>query len=622
MHIFFSGGEPAADRSIARALEAAGHVLQRSPETAEAAVLHWTQGAAGVQAVTTRLPPDAHLLLLSSHAVYPSVRTPVPWRETDHHPADDAGAGATTAAQHARAAERALVLGEGARTRWTILRPSIVEGLDDPTDRSWWLLSRLLDGHPLVLPDDGPNVYRHVHADDLAAAVRLLVGCERAFGQLVNVTGEGLLTPLGHALMMMDGLERRVPVQWVPARMWRSAGLPQPMSEAEQTSLIETSPLLTHLGWSPSPEAPWVAGLARRSSERRAPPPDAAHRALELQVLREAGASDDFDLRPGADAPTTPLPRRWQVMVSPSAPDSVTFHARSTPLPAPVLKVVGVAFDDTVERLLSGDLPARPEPLVPGHAALLELLEPGTAPFAPGARILPLSRTPCADAGCAWCRDGVERFMGVDADGFTASHVTSPPSHLVPVPAGLGEAALLAHPLARLLETFSPLLENLDAPVWILGTSAQAGLAGLLAHDAGKQVVHLDRMPADSLVSPAGHPVQSLFLSWENVRTGVASRPGLCANLSGAREGENLLIDASTPDAKLVTPFGADHPRAVRLAPAARTRVHLEEALLRLERWASFRDLDALVAPRVDPRVALDALLAPAFRLGVVGAAP
>lgn len=618
MHIFYRDGEPAAGRCVARALEAAGHVLQTSPEDAEAAILHWALGASGVQEVVARLPPHAHVLLVSSYAVYPAVRSPVPWKESDLHPTDDAGEGATPAARMARAAERAIVLGAGAR--WTILRPSIVEGPDDPTDRTWWLLSRLLDGHPLVLPDDGPNLYRHLLADDLAAAVRLLVGRQAAFERVVNVTGEGLLTPLGHALMMMDGLERRVPVHWVPASAWRSAGLPQPMSEAEQTALIEVSPLLTELGWSASPEVEWVTALARTLSERPAPQPEVSQRRLELQVYREASASHEFDLKPGDDVPAEPLPRRWQLKVSPSAPDSLCFLEQATPLPSPVLKVVGVGFDDTVERVLSGDLPARPEPLVPGHAALLEMIEPGTAPFSPGTRLIPLACAPCGESDCPWCLDGVERFMGVDADGFAASHVTSPASHLVPVPEELGDAVLLAHPLARLIESFAPLLEKLDAPVWILGTSAEAGLAGLLAHDAGKEVLHLDRMPLEGTVSPAGLHVRSLVACWEGVREGVLPRPGLCANLSGAREGENLLLDASTADARLVTPFGAGHPRVVRLAPAARRRASVEEALARLSRWTSFRDLEVLIAPRVDPRMALDTLLVPPFRLGVVGA--
>lgn len=620
MRILFGGVAPAADHVTAQALHAAGHELATDPTPVDAAIVSWRQGSNGIRKAVESLKPTGHLLLISTHAVYPSTPATAPWTETTFHPADDFAGGATTEARFAREAERTVVVGEGRRTNWTILRPSIVEGPDDPTDRTWWTLSRIMDQGPLILPDDGPRLFRHVLADDLARAVTLLLGEPRAFGRILNVTGEGLLTPLGYALMLMDGLGRRVPVQWVPGASWRDAGLPQPMNESETTSLIEVSPLLAELGWKPQPEVEWVESLARTLSQRPAPKPDEAHRALERRVYQEALTSHAFDVSFN-DENLPPLPKQWKITVSPGAPASLAFEAHFGNLPAPVLKVLGVAFDDTVERLLSGDLPARPEPLVPGQAALLEVLEPGKTPFQPGDRVVPIARMPCETADCPWCQDRVERFMGVDADGFTASHVTAPGSHLVPVPDGLGRAALLAHPLARLIEAFEPLLENSEGPVWILGTTALARLAGLLARDAERHVVHLTCTAEDDSQLVDGLRLESITSAAEKVRDGISLRAGLCANLSAARHGESLLFESSEATAKLLTPFGSaiEPSRVVKLSPGALTRQALEKALTRLERWASFRDLDAMLSATVDPRNALDAFLAPPFELGIVG---
>lgn len=621
MRIFFGGAGPTADPTTVRALHAAGHELSSDGGLVDAALVYWAQGSDGVRKALDVLKSGGHLILCSTHAVYPSVQTNAPWTEAAFHPADDFAAGATHSARLARETERTLVVGEGRDVSWTILRPSIVEGPDDPTDRTWWVLSRIMDGGPLILPDDGPRLFRNVHADDLAKAIKLLIGEPRAFGRIVNVTGDGLLTPLGQALMLMDGLGRRVPVQWVPGDSWRAAGLPQPMSEAESTSFIEASPLLTELGWTPQAEVEWVESLARTLSQRAAPKPDENHRALERQVYREALASDAFDISLHIDEQLTPLPRQWRVRASPGSPGSVSFDTFTTVLPAPILKVVGVAFDDTVERLLSGDLPARAEPIVPGHAALLEVLEPGTTGRKSGDRVVPTSKMPCGSSLCDWCRDGVERFMGVDADGFAASHVTVPASHLVAVPSSLGRIAILAHPLARLLEAFEPLLAQSEGPVWILGTTAEARLAGFLTHDAERQAVHLTCSPTDERENVDTTRLESILIATERVRNGTSTPAGLCANLSGSRHGENLLMESAISAANLLTPFGTnvDASRVEKLPPAARTKEALEEAILRLKRWSSFRDLDVMVSDPVDPRTALDAFLAPRFQLGIVG---
>ncbi len=53
---------------------------------------------------------------------------------------------------------------------WTILRPPVVYGPDDPTDRGFWYVGRLLRGGPLLLSDGGVNSFRFIYSTDAARA--------------------------------------------------------------------------------------------------------------------------------------------------------------------------------------------------------------------------------------------------------------------------------------------------------------------------------------------------------------------------------------------------------------------------------------------------------------------
>jgi nucleoside-diphosphate-sugar epimerase len=69
----------------------------------------------------------------------------------------------------------------------TRLRIPMVNGERDHYRRLESYLWRLLDGGPLLLPDGGPEVCRHVYGLDVADAVADLLGERRAFGKAFNL---------------------------------------------------------------------------------------------------------------------------------------------------------------------------------------------------------------------------------------------------------------------------------------------------------------------------------------------------------------------------------------------------------------------------------------------------
>lgn len=64
-------------------------------------------------------------------------------------------------------AERAL---KEASFPWTILRPPVVYGPFDVTNRGYWYLARLLDGGPILLSNGGVQSFRLAYSEDIAQA--------------------------------------------------------------------------------------------------------------------------------------------------------------------------------------------------------------------------------------------------------------------------------------------------------------------------------------------------------------------------------------------------------------------------------------------------------------------
>ncbi len=82
-------------------------------------------------------------------------------------------------------AERTLV--SKGRMPWTIVRPPVVYGPEDPTNRGFWYLARVHDGGPLILPDGGLQTFRLIDADDCARAMVDAGECKKAVKQAYNV---------------------------------------------------------------------------------------------------------------------------------------------------------------------------------------------------------------------------------------------------------------------------------------------------------------------------------------------------------------------------------------------------------------------------------------------------
>jgi nucleoside-diphosphate-sugar epimerase len=209
-----------------------------------------------------------HLILISSYKVYPTSFRPGPWHEDEFNSvANGTALDESSGAARARAAEREFWLeGRHLQAR-TVLRPALIEGIGNPLGYSAWFVNRILDGDPIILPDQKMTIYRYVSAADLARAALAVAGKPAAFGATLNVVSCGMLTYRGHARLLASPLKRRTSFKYVPLAAWCAAGLSLPVAEDLSASFIASSPVLSELGWEASDELKFFEELATALEE-------------------------------------------------------------------------------------------------------------------------------------------------------------------------------------------------------------------------------------------------------------------------------------------------------------------------------------------------------------------
>lgn len=77
---------------------------------------------------------------------------------------------------------------------WTIIRPPVVYGPYDPTQRGFWYLARLLDGGPILLANGGAASFKLAFSRDIAKAFVLAATSPRAVGKTYFVAQKEIIT--------------------------------------------------------------------------------------------------------------------------------------------------------------------------------------------------------------------------------------------------------------------------------------------------------------------------------------------------------------------------------------------------------------------------------------------
>jgi nucleoside-diphosphate-sugar epimerase len=209
-----------------------------------------------------------HYVFISTGQVY-LVREgcPRPARELDYagpvmpKPAEASEIEPWTYGVEKRAAEDALAAAWAAsRFPATRLRVPMINGERDPQRRVEGYLWRILDGGPVLVPDGGGAVARHIYALDLAIAIAKILGDERTLGEAYNLCQDETPTVwelIGMLAERIGAPDRRVAI---------------PSSALGDLPVKEISPFTSR----------WMSYLARHETE---PPAGYRHRNSELRLV-------------------------------------------------------------------------------------------------------------------------------------------------------------------------------------------------------------------------------------------------------------------------------------------------------------------------------------------------
>ncbi len=187
-----------------------------------------------------------------------------------------------------RACEDALQAAwDAKRFPGTRVRIPIVNGERDPTRRLEGYLWRLLDGGPLLLPDGGRALLRHVYSGDVVRFLLRVLGDGTTHGQAYNVCQEEML-PLRELVgLLADALGARPRLVDVPAQAIEAAGLEvkavSPFT-TRWTSRLDPTRARMELGFQPRPLPDAIDVIVRAFLAHLpdAPPEGYAGRPAEL----------------------------------------------------------------------------------------------------------------------------------------------------------------------------------------------------------------------------------------------------------------------------------------------------------------------------------------------------
>jgi nucleoside-diphosphate-sugar epimerase len=221
---------------------------------------------------------------------------PVPARESDYdgplmpRPADPRDHWDWDYGMGKRACEDALTAAwEANRFPGTRVRIPIVNGERDPTRRLEGYLWRLLDGGPVLLPDGGTALLRHVYAGDVVRFILRTLGDAATHGQAYNVCQEEMLPLRELVALLAELMGARPRLVDVAAAAIEAAGLEvkavSPFT-TRWTSRLDPTRAREALGFRPRPLRDALEVIVRSFLAHLPPaPPDGySGRAVELRI--------------------------------------------------------------------------------------------------------------------------------------------------------------------------------------------------------------------------------------------------------------------------------------------------------------------------------------------------
>jgi nucleoside-diphosphate-sugar epimerase len=188
-----------------------------------------------------------------------------------------------------RACEQVLHT-RGGRDRglpFTILRPPVVQGAHDPTNRVWFYVRRIADGGPILAPTGFPSpATRHVYSVDLARAYVDAVTHPIAIDRTYNVAMEEIVTLPDYLRLLGQAMNRQVDVVELPRdALAADESLSAYRPPFSRRFVMDIASVRRDLGWRSTPVSEWLRATAAWEAAHPRPDPEGyATRDAERRV--------------------------------------------------------------------------------------------------------------------------------------------------------------------------------------------------------------------------------------------------------------------------------------------------------------------------------------------------
>lgn len=178
-----------------------------------------------------------------------------------------------------------------------IIRPPMISGRHDYTERDFGYISRIMDGSPILLPLERQGSHRHVWVNDLVDAIMLSLTSLKAAGQAFNVTSHSILSMPDYLGLIAMALDKKADIVYLPhAKLKAELGGGYSPFAYIRDFIQDISRARAILGFRPTSARDWLPELARYySDEYRGDPPAEYTRMREKELALASGVK-------GADA--------------------------------------------------------------------------------------------------------------------------------------------------------------------------------------------------------------------------------------------------------------------------------------------------------------------------------
>ncbi len=148
-------------------------------------------------------------------------------------------------------------------------RCPIIHGPRDYTLRLYSYLLRVRDGHPLIIPEGGNTIIRHVYVKDVVRAILSVIRIDKTIGKVYNLAQDKVLVLSEFLKLIIELMDGRNPVLEIPNKMLEDYNLPREISpfSGRWVSYLDPSLAEEDIGFSSTPVEEWLFEVIRYFTE-------------------------------------------------------------------------------------------------------------------------------------------------------------------------------------------------------------------------------------------------------------------------------------------------------------------------------------------------------------------